>query len=141
MNRTTKSRTRHIVTTGILGLALLSLIPLTAQAFGRGGKHRPDPDRAVARLTEKLELTAEQQGRVKAILEDGFAKRAEVREAHRSEMETLREQTHDQLAAALTPEQASKLEQLREERRGRMERRGDCAQRPERRNGGPGDDD
>ncbi len=129
MNRITKSKTRRIVTTGILGLAMLSLIPLAAQAFGRGGRHQPDPDRTLARLTETLDLSTEQQEQVEAILEEGFAKRAEVREAHRSEMETLREQNHTSLAAALTPEQVEKLDQLREDRQERMKRRGDCDRR------------
>jgi len=137
MNRITKSKTRRVVTTGILGLAMLSLIPLTAQAFGRGGRHQPDPDRALARLTETLDLTAEQQGQVKTVLEENFARRNEMREAHRQEMETLREQNHTSLAAILTPEQVEKLDQLREDRQERMEHRGEWGRRSKRCCDGP----
>lgn len=140
MNRITKSKTRRAVTTGIVGLALLGLVPLTAQAWGRGGRGEPSPERAAARLTERLDLTAEQQEQVKGVLEESFARRAEVRAAHREEMDALRDQTHEKLAAILTAEQVEKLDQLRELRQERMERRRDCVGRPGRGNGGPADD-
>lgn len=133
----TRHTVRHLVTTGIVGLALLSLVPLSAQARGRGGKG-PSPEQAVERLTGALDLTAEQQGPVKAILEESFAKRGEVREAHRSEMETLREETEGKLAAVLSPEQLAKLRQLRDARHGRRgegDCRPDCGQRPDCRRG------
>lgn len=141
MDRTTKSKTRRVVTTGILGLTLLSLVPLTAQAFGRRGKVGPTPDRALTRLTEELDLTAEQQGQVKAVLEENFAERNEIREAHRQEMETLREQNHTRLSAVLTPEQVEKLDQLRDERRERVEWRRDCDGNRGRRGGRQGPTD
>ncbi len=136
-----KSKSRRIVTTGILGFALMSLIPLTAQAFGRGGRHQPDPERALARLTETLDLTAEQQGQVKAVLEENFAERDEMREAHRQEMETLREQNHTRLSAVLTPEQVEKLDQFREKRQEKRERPGDCDRNRGRRGGRQGPTD
>ena len=126
MDRNTTTKTRRLVTTGILGLAMLSLIPLSAQAWGRGGRG-PSPERAVERLTEELKLTAEQQEQVKKILEEGFVKRSEVRDAHRSEMETLRDETEAKLAGVLTAEQMKDLRQLREERRDQSR---DCDRRP-----------
>lgn len=132
MTRFTKSKTRRALTTGLLGLALLGLIPLAAHAFGRGGKHQPDPDRALARLTEQLDLTAEQQVQARAILEEGFAKGAALQEARRQELEARKNQAHENLAAVLTPEQAAKLDQLRAERRERRQCRQDCDRRPGR---------
>ncbi len=123
MTRSTKSKTRRAVATTVLALAALSLVPLAAHAAGRGGRDRPDPDRAVARLTEKLELTAEQQARVKDILAASFAEGATLRQEHLREMKAHRDEAHERLAAALTPDQAAKLDHLRAERQERQERR------------------
>jgi Spy/CpxP family protein refolding chaperone len=112
----------------MLGLAMLGLTPLSVQAWGRGGRES-NPDRAVARLTEPLDLTDEQQGQVRQILEERFAERRELRAAHHEEMETLREETEGKLAEVLTAEQMDELRQLREERRAR---RKDCDRRPGR---------
>ncbi|MBE0617683.1 MAG: hypothetical protein IH608_07140, partial [Proteobacteria bacterium] len=68
MSSATKTRTHRILTAGILGLGMLSLIPLSAHAWGRGNHERSSPDRATARLTERLDLTVDQQAKVKALL-------------------------------------------------------------------------
>jgi hypothetical protein len=107
-----------------------ALIPLAASArMGRGGG--PDPDRAVAHLTDRLELTEEQQGEVRAILEEGAAEREALREAARTQMETHRDEVHARLAQVLSEDQVKELDQMRETRREyrddcRGERRGDC---------------
>lgn len=126
MKATTKRRTLHILTASVLGLGMLSLVPVAAQAWGRGGRGHPSPDRAVERLTEELTLTADQQQQVKAILEQEFAKREELRATHRKEMDALRDETHKSLTDVLSPDQVQKLDQLREERRDRMEHWRDC---------------
>jgi len=126
MNSTTTTKTRRAAVAGLLGIAALALAPLTAQAWGRG-ERGPSPGRAVERMAERLDLTAEQQGQVREILEASFAKGREAREAHRSEMETIRQETQDRLAGVLSPEQMAELAQMRDERR---ERRRDCDRGP-----------
>jgi Spy/CpxP family protein refolding chaperone len=140
MKRITKTKTQRIAIAGILGLAMMSLVPVAAQAWNRGGHRDHSPERSVERLTDRLDLTADQQNQVKAILEQDFAKRTEMRKAHREQMETLREQTHKDLAAVLTPEQAEKLNQLQEERQERMEHRGEWGRRSNRCCNGPASD-
>jgi Spy/CpxP family protein refolding chaperone len=118
MDRNATNKTRRLVFSGILGLAMMSLVPLSAQAWGRGGRG-PSPEKAVGRLTQELNLTAEQQAQVKQILEEGFAKRREARETYRSEMQTLRNETKAKLEGVLTADQVTKLHQLRDERKDR----------------------
>ena len=137
-----KSRrpTRTIVTTAILGLALLSLAPLAAQARGdKGGPHH-SPERAAECLTGQLDLTDEQRESVQAILEASFEQRSEAREARRSERrverQAMRDATEAQLSEVLTAEQMNELRELREDRQDRRaDRRGDrgrgCGQRGE----------
>lgn len=119
MNRKTGTRFVAIVAAGLVGLTLAG-----AAAHARGGRGRePSPDRAVARLTEKLSLTPEQQAQVKQILDAEFVKRQEVREAHRAERDAHRVRVEAELAKVLSADQMEKLRQLRDDR-GRP--RGDC---------------
>jgi Spy/CpxP family protein refolding chaperone len=134
MNSTTTTKIRRAAVAGLLGLTALALAPLTAQAWGRGDRG-PSPHRALERMTERLDLSAEQQGQVREILESSLAKGREAREAHRSEMETIRQETQDRLADLLSPEQMAELDQLRAERR---ERRRDCDRGPGRQGEGRG---
>ena len=130
MSRLTSTYSHHCVAAGIVALAVLSLVPLAAQAWGRGGHRGPSPERAVERLTDELSLSADQQAQVKALLEGTFAKREALRETHRQEMDALRDETHESLAAVLSPEQVQKFDQLREQRREHGEHRRDCDRRP-----------
>lgn len=127
-----RSRTvRRAVFAGALGLALVSILALSTHARGPGkGWREPSPDRAAARLAERLGLTAEQQEQVRPILEENFAKRRDIREEARRKMEALREETDKRLSGVLTPEQLTKLRELRSER-GKRFKDGD------RRHGGP----
>ncbi|MEW6487467.1 MAG: hypothetical protein AB1578_06085 [Thermodesulfobacteriota bacterium] len=129
--KTTKTIRRTAIAAA-LGLAVTSLVPLSAQAWGRGGRG-PSPEQAAQRLAGDLGLTPEQQGQVQEVLEETFARREELRKAHREEASVLRDQAHESLAAVLSPEQAAKLDELREGRRDRAERRGDCDGKPGRR--------
>ncbi|MDF1554138.1 MAG: periplasmic heavy metal sensor [Deferrisomatales bacterium] len=136
--------TRVIVTTAVLGLALLSLAPLAAQARGGMGGPHQSPERAAQCLTGQLDLTEEQQEKVQAILGESFEARRDMREQHRQQRDAVRAATEDQLAAVLTSEQMDELRELREDRwdrrEDRQDRRGDrcrgCDQRQECRNGG-----
>ena len=114
---------------GALALALAGLVALSAQARGpEWGKREPSPDRAAARMAERLGLSAEQKTQIQEILTEGHAKRTEIREEGRRKMESLRDETGKRLAGVLTPEQMARLRQFREERR---DRRRDCGPRHE----------
>jgi Spy/CpxP family protein refolding chaperone len=120
--------TRSSIATAVLGLTLLSVAPLAAQARGRGDRP-PSPERAAARLTRQLDLTEEQQEQVQAVLETSIQQHQELREQHRLEQDTLRDATEDQLAEVLTGEQMERLRDLRDARRdGRRD--GDCRKGP-----------
>lgn len=109
---------RRAIVAGGVGLAVFAVVALTAQARGPGKWGREaSPDRAVARMTERLDLTPEQQAQVRRILSDSFEKRREIREGTRRKIEALREETDTRLSGMLTPEQVTKLRSLREERR------------------------
>ena len=126
--------TRTIVTAAILGLALLSLAPLAAQARGdKGGPHH-SPERAAECLTGQLDLTDEQQAQVQAIFEESFEQRSAQREERRALRTAMRDATEAQLSDVLTAEQMDALRELREDRQDRRgDRRGDrgrgCDQR------------
>ncbi len=120
---------RAILAVG-LALALAGLVALSAQARApEWGGRGPSPDRAAARMAERLGLSAEQKAQVQEILTQGHAKRVEIREEGRKKMEFLRDETEKRLSGVLTAEQMARLRQFREERR-------DCGPRPEGRDGG-----
>jgi len=117
-----------------LALALAGVAALSAQARGTDwGGRDPSPDRAAARMAERLGLSAEQKAQIQEILTQGHAKRTEIREEGRKKMASLREETEKRLSGVLTPEQMTKLRQFREERR---DRRRDCGPRHEGPDGG-----
>ncbi|HYT06556.1 MAG TPA: hypothetical protein VEL77_02810 [Rugosimonospora sp.] len=84
---------------------------------------RPNPPRAVARLTTELNLTPDQQKQLSAILMDMQHRFDAVHEQVNPQFEQIREQGHDQIRQILTPEQRPKFEdflnRLAEERRRR----------------------
>ena len=62
-----------------LALGLAGLVALSAQARERESSARePSPDRAAARMAERLGLSAEQKAQVQEILTQGRAKRTEI---------------------------------------------------------------
>jgi Spy/CpxP family protein refolding chaperone len=91
------------------------------------------PKQAVARLTDRLDLTDEQVAEITPIIEESMKKKRVVfdkygdqrltnREAMRSEMHAIGDATHDQLATILTAEQMEKLNAIQEERRARADK-------------------
>jgi Spy/CpxP family protein refolding chaperone len=84
---------------------------------------RPNPPRAVARLTAELNLTPDQQKQISEILADMQQHYDAVHAQLNPQFEQIREQGHDQIRQILTPEQRPKfedfLQRLNEERRRR----------------------
>lgn len=128
MIRSTKSKIVAVAAAGALGVTLLGVA-----AHARGLRDRgPSPDRAAARLAEKLSLNDQQRNEVEKVLRASFEKRQAAREAQRAAMEALRTETEGELSKVLTPDQMARLRELRDDR---AERRHGCDDRWERRRG------
>ena len=69
------------------------------------------PEHIVARLTERLELDADQQTAVRAIVQSYDARLQEARDQSRATLDALLEGMRSEVAAHLTPEQ--KIEQAK----------------------------
>ncbi len=84
---------------------------------GWGG--RQDPAKRVQRLTKKLHLSAEQQSKIRSILEGQQTQAQAIRQDtslsqqdRRGKMMQLRKDTHEQVRAALNPEQRQKFDAM-----------------------------
>ena len=85
---------------------------------------RPNPPRAVARLTTELNLTAEQQKQIGEILADTQHRYDDVHDQMNPQFAQIREQGRDQIRQVLTAEQRPKFEdylkRVEEDRRRRI---------------------
>lgn len=79
-------------------VALALALPAGAVFAGDGGPKGPKPEK-IERMTRDLGLTADQQGKVKAIFEAEHAKK-----------QALHDETRGKLKAVLTKEQFAKLD-------------------------------
>jgi Spy/CpxP family protein refolding chaperone len=84
----------------------------------------------VKQLTERLNLTDDQQGKVKAILEDGRTQMQKLRgddsmsqEDKMSKMRGIHDATTAKIRDILTDDQKKKFDELEQERRERMKQR------------------
>lgn len=104
--------------------------PPDAGMAGHMGHHQmPSVDDQLKHLTKKLNLTAEQQDKLKPILEDQRAQMEKIhsdtslsREDRFSKMQELRQNSDSQIKSVLTEEQQKNFDKMREEQRGRMGR-------------------
>jgi protein CpxP len=104
---------------------------------GRGGQRGPmSPDEQLTRMAKDLNLTADQQSKIKPILVDGQKKMEDLRndsggdrQAMREKMMQIHKDTNDQVRALLDDKQKEKFDKQEQERQDRM-RNG--------RGGGPG---
>ena len=100
----------------LIALAMLVAIPTAMAGFGPnfdgarpGGMHGPN----VERMATVLDLTPEQQEKVKTLLEEQAKKRQETRTAMQTEMQT-------KMQSILTKEQYEKMADMRQHRAGRF---------------------
>ncbi|HLH07076.1 MAG TPA: hypothetical protein VKW78_07560 [Terriglobales bacterium] len=137
------------LTAGVLGAALALGIPLfaqdaanadqansattqaapdagTAQGKPYGHRHRG----GMKKMAEKLNLTADQQAKLKPIFQQAHAQAKTIRqdtsltqEQKRAKMKDLHQTTMAQLNEILTPEQQTQLKQLQEQRRAQWQQR------------------
>jgi Spy/CpxP family protein refolding chaperone len=105
--------------------------------YGGGGRRGPmSPDEQLKRMTKDLDLTADEQAKIKPILVDEQKKMEDLRndsggdrQAMRQKMMQIRQDGNDQVRALLDDKQKEKLDKLEQQREDRMH---------DRRGGGPG---
>lgn len=111
----------------LLAFAALACSSAHGAGFGRGPQPKTIDDR-MAFLTERLQLTSEQQTKVRPIIESAYDKqnglleeaRGQDRSARRelrSQMRAIATETQEQLSSILTLEQLASYEELLENRR------------------------
>ena len=123
---------RIIIQAGIVFM-LCIVVVLIGQAYAQPGTPPGfDPkesfDQFMTDCTRELNLTEEQESKMRSILKEQFEEQKAYREkmkksesrdfrAMKKEMERIRENTDEQLKPVLTDEQMEKFQSLREERR------------------------
>lgn len=129
-------------------LTLLLAVPMLAAGVpasayqgggygGGGGRRGPmSPDDQLKRMTKDFDLTADQQAKIKPILENARKKMEDARndsngdrQTMRQKMMQIRQDTNDQIRALLDDKQKEKFDKQQQERRDRPQNR---------RGGGPG---
>jgi Spy/CpxP family protein refolding chaperone len=90
---------------------------------GGGGRHMMSPDQRLQHMTQQLNLTADQQQKIKPILEEESQQMQTLRQdssvsgADRmSKMQQIRQGTNDQIKAVLNPDQQQKFEEMQTHR-------------------------
>ncbi|GJL52025.1 periplasmic heavy metal sensor [Candidatus Nitrospira salsa] len=99
-----------IMTWALMVLVSGVLVAAPGWAGDKGKHHGHDPEKKLQKLTKKLELTEEQQAKVKPILEQ---KHQQLQALHK-QMKEIRMNARAQIEAELTPEQVGKLKELRD---------------------------
>lgn len=104
----------------ILAFTVVGLMTVASlYAEHHEGKHKGekwDSAAKVEKLTKKLDLTADQQAKIKTILD---AKHAEAKESM-EEMKDKREKTNEEILAVLNDEQKAKYKEMKEGHKDKM---------------------
>lgn len=109
----------------LLGFAAGALALNAYRAWRRSGEQTTQQDRFRA-LSDRLQLSAEQQAQVRKIFDDTRAQLDALRKESEPRVQQIRGQADEHLRQALTPEQWQRFQQAREEwRRGHRGRDGD----------------
>lgn len=122
---------------GVATIAILPVIPAGAQAgFGRGAQHgaRHAGGGGWMKWANQLNLTEDQRGRIRSIMEETREKVRALRansalkpEERKEQIKELHKDAMQRVMTVLTPEQREKLKQIRRERRDHREDRRDKA--------------
>ena len=125
MNRALFSAVLTLVLTGSLAVAQQSSPSQSAPsdstqpAAGQGHHHRANAHREALMLSRRLNLTPDQTARLEPILADRDQKMSSLHtdtslapEAKRSQMQSIRLDTKQQLSNVLTPEQMEKMQSM-----------------------------
>jgi Spy/CpxP family protein refolding chaperone len=112
----------------LLGIKMLSGAPLP-QYGGRRMHRQMTPEQQLERMTKQLNLTDDQQAKIKPILEDQhkqiMALRQDTsisREDRFTKFREIRKQTHDKIYPILNADQQKKMDEMQQRRQERFER-------------------
>ena len=130
----------HLALTGMLFLGASASVVLPRQPHrqrqtlnrlqGMHGHHMmaPDPDKQIARMTTKLNLTADQQAQIKPILQD---RQTQMMALHSdttlagpdkmAKMKSINQDTHAKVDAVLTDEQKKQWAEMQAQQREKMQ--------------------
>ncbi len=102
--------------------AVMTSTPMLAQGGGGGGRGGMTADARLAQLTTALTLSADQQAKIKPILDDQATKRAALMANAsdpdmRTKMTALTTDTNAKIRALLTADQATKFDAMPQGRR------------------------
>jgi periplasmic protein CpxP/Spy len=132
--RTQKARTLLLVAgvsiAILFAFKMLSAAPLPQ--YGGQQMHRQrGPEQQLARLSQRLNLTDEQQAKIKPLLEDQHKQMMALREdsslsreERRAKFQEIRKQTMEKMNPILTSEQQKQLQQMQQMRHERHGREG-----------------
>jgi protein CpxP len=120
MNRFFLSTSLALILSGSLALAQEPAAPAPAPAVKHHHRHQHDPQRETARLSKRLNLSADQSAKIEPILAGRDQKIAALKNdttmspmIMHKQMHAIHQETRQQLATVLTPEQ---LQQIRAHR-------------------------
>jgi Spy/CpxP family protein refolding chaperone len=128
---------RTLVLAGVLAVACCALRAQNAPPpTGLTGQRGPNQERELQQLTQVLSLAADQQAQVKSLLAERREKMEELRKSgsgsdassqgaqpSREQMEAIRNDTDNKIAALLNDDQKTKFAAWQQQRKERMERR------------------
>jgi Spy/CpxP family protein refolding chaperone len=120
----------------IAGALLLNLYHSRIQSAGKGREWGGPGFMRTENLTERLQLSAEQEGEVEKIFDEARAQLSEVRKQSEPKFAEIRKQTEERLQQVLSAEQWQQFQQLKSQM---QERRG--GRRRGHRDGGPQGDE
>ena len=130
--RAQKTKT-FLLVSGVVIMILLGIRMLAGAPPAQGGGQRMrgpmTPEDQLARMTKQLQLTDEQQAKIKPILEEQHKQMMDLRqdtsmsrEDRFAKFREVRQKSLEKMKAILTPEQQEKWQKIQEERRGRRGR-------------------
>ncbi len=129
--RLPRSGRRRIWLSGLIGLALVTIVAAPAEAQQGKRQRGMDPEARMERLKESLELTDEQVAALEPIFAAHDQKRRELfesrsaeRQAMREQMNALRLEMDEDIGEILTEEQMKTYVEQREEMRQRFRQEG-----------------
>jgi Spy/CpxP family protein refolding chaperone len=109
----------NFLTLAAAGLIMLNgFAVVQAQSPGGGGRRH-----GVERLTEGLNLTPDQQAKIRPIIDQAQPKIAEIHREAMQKMKAVMASTASQIRPLLTPEQQKTFDENQKSRRGRMRER------------------
>ena len=108
---------RNFLTLAAAGLIILDGFAVVQAQGPRGGGGR---GHGVERLTEGLNLTPDQQAKIRPIIDQAQPKVAEIHREAMQKMKAVMASTASQIRPLLTPEQQKTFDENQKSRRGRM---------------------